>query len=254
MNELPPRPPGLIRKSSYGRTELFLPSESHILREVKCMGGIARYDTANVYHLLPEAYRQGDSAVSCWHCCEEIVDPKTVVPLPRLFDSSENLFHVYGATCSPGCAKAYILEHTSFDRGQHLNVLAKMLREVYGVKGPVSETPPRPALKRFGGVFDPTKTRRPAECRIVQPPFVSYCMLVEEKNPGANTITELPGPGPESSMDLEEADTFDEPPPPGLFDAFVRERAASSSSTRPAATRKRPPSASVGPMSKFVKP
>ena len=80
------------------------------------MGGITRYDTANVYHLLPEAHKS--ASVCCWHCCEYIQNPREIVPLPRLYDPAERLFHVYGATCSPGCAKAYILEHTTFDRGQ----------------------------------------------------------------------------------------------------------------------------------------
>ena len=258
MNDLPPRAPNVIRKASYGRTELFLPSESEILREVKCMGGITRHDTATVYHLIPEAYKMAspETPVCCWHCCEEMVNPKEVIPLPRLFDPSERLFHVYGATCSPGCAKAYILEHTTFDKGQHLNVLSKMLREVYNVTEPVSETPPRPALKRFGGVFDPHKKRRPAECRIVQPPFVSYCMLVEEKNQSSKTLSDIPRPPLEgSAMDLEEADTFDEPQPPGLFEKYVSERTKPSQSTRsePKTMSRKRPAPAVGPMSKFVR-
>ena len=266
MNDLPPRPQRLIRKSAYGRTTLFLPSESNILREVKSMGGITRYDTANVYHLLPEAYKRlsTDKPVCCWHCCEPITNTKCIVPLPRMYDATERLYHVYGATCSPGCAKGYILEHTTFDRGQHLNVLTKMLREVYGVSDPITETPPRPALQKFGGVFDPAQTCRPAECRLVEPPFVSYCMLVEEKNRSA-VLSELPRPPPEagsSSMEVEEADTFDEPQPPAMFDGFLSQRAthgrdaggSSSVAPRPITTRKRPPPApAVGPMAKFVK-
>jgi len=44
----------MIRKAPYGRTELFLPSKGTLLREVKCMGGISRYDRASVYHVLPQ--------------------------------------------------------------------------------------------------------------------------------------------------------------------------------------------------------
>lgn len=255
MNDLPPRPPNLIRKASYGRTELFLPSESHILREVKCMGGITRYDAANVYHLLPEAYKKAskDRPVCCWHCCETIDKATEIVPLPRMYDATERLYHVYGATCSPGCAKAYILEHTTFDRGQHLNVLTKMLREVFNMTDPITETPPRPALQRFGGVFDPKKLRRPAECRILEPPFVSYCMLVEEKNRTEPTLTELPRPPPNDDvLQVEEADTFDEPQPPAMYDSFLAN--PSRPDPRPVTSRKRPPTTRVsGPMSKFFK-
>lgn len=266
MNHLPPRPPSVIRKSSYGRTQLFLPSESDILREVKCMGGITRLDTANVYHLLPDAYQSASpqAPVCCWHCCEPITDQRKIVPLPRIYDTTERLYHVYGATCSPGCAKAYILEHTTFDRGQHLNVLVKMLREVYGVTDPILETPPRPALQKFGGVFDPSNTRRPVECRVVEPPFVSYSMLVEENNRG-NVLTTLPDrPDGQSGhmglvgVDVEEADTFEEPQPAAVFDSFLAARVASTASgdvpIKPT-SRKRPEAPrATGPMAKFVRP
>lgn len=239
------------------------------------MGGITRYDKANVYHVLPEVFQR--PGIACWHCCELIHDVKTCVPIPRLYDGTEEVFHVFGATCSPGCAKAYIIEHTSFDRGQHLNVFVRMLHDVYGIDSPVVETPPRPALVRFGGVFDPTKVVK-TECKLVQPPFVSYCMLAEER---ANEQVALPTPGTASSSlqplhSIEEADTFDEPPPPALFAAYAQRRGAMTRHADPVAEapskRRRggdvgggaqggvggagstpAPSAPSGPMAKFVR-
>ena len=233
----PPPPARLVRKSAYGRTQLFLPASGTVMREVKCMGGVAKRETAHVYHLLPDA-RDAEGAC-CWHCCEEIPPGAPVVPLPRVH--ADGVYHVYGRTCSPGCAKAYVLEHTTFDRGQHLNVLVKMLREVYGVEGPVHETPPRPALRRFGGPFDPRSQPR-AACRLVEPPFVSYCMLVEERA----ACEEVP-----SAPAVEEADTLDEPPPPGLFADYARRRGEESAP--PAPKRKRTsPGSSQGPLARFV--
>ena len=226
----------LVRKSAYGRTQLFLPSPTAVLREVKCMGGMTKKDAASVYHVLPPAHETG-APVACWHCCEAVGD--SAVPIPRYYDSGERVYHVYGTTCCPGCAKAYILEHTTFDRGHHLNVLVKMLREVYGVAQPVVETPPRPALKRFGGAFDPT-TQPKAACRLVEPPFVSYTMIVEERV----------GQAPVEIA--EEAESLQEPPPPGLYADFVR----AQQSVAPLPTTKRPrsdPAPGTGPMSRFVK-
>lgn len=233
----------LIRKTSYGRTELFLPSESAIVREVKCMGGIQRLDTACVYHMLPSA--RDAEVTCCWHCCESIPNVKNRIPLPRMYDTVEKTYHVYGVTCSPSCAKAYILEHTNFDRGQHLNMLVKMLREVYGIRQHVKTAPPRVSLVRFGGIFDPT-TLPKAECTLIQPPFVSYCMLVEERA------------DPVQVMQVEESDIIDEPHPPGLYCDYLLERDNEQEKEEKKPTRKTPKRrkdevSALGPLSKFVR-
>lgn len=262
----------LVRKSSYGRTQLFLQDASVLYREVKCMGGVVRRDVASVYHTLPDA--RGVAGSSCWHCCEPILDETQVIPLPRVYDPSEGVYHVYGRTCSPACAKAYVIEHTTFDRGKHMNTLVKMLREVYGVAGSVAEAPPRPAMARFGGTFDPRALPR-ATCRLLQPPFVSYCMIVEEHladrevAPAPRTV---PTPRAPSEMEVEDADGLDEPPPPAMFETFLKERANTNQERvgarradeasagppkRPAAERGRSEAAKrarvPGPMSKFFK-
>ena len=51
-----------------------------------------------------------------------------------MFDPSERVFHVYGWFCSANCAKAYILEHSTFDRGYQMNIFVRMLREVYNIQ------------------------------------------------------------------------------------------------------------------------
>lgn len=250
MNELPP-PTRLVRKTPYGRTELYLPSATSIMREIKCMGGMGRHASARVYHVLPEAHLT--TPISCWHCCETISDPRTLIPLPRMYDTSEHVYHVYGATCSPSCAKAYIVEHTSFDRGQHLNVLVKMLREVYGVNEPVLAAPPRPAFRRFGGPFDPTALRK-VECALVHAPFVSYSMIVEECTKESTNMDIAYAPPVEDDSQL------DEPHPEGVYDDFVKQsdRAPTAKRTRTtpgaagaagSAVRQHTP----GPMSKFFK-
>lgn len=227
------------------------------------MGGIQRYGSASVYHMMPSLI--GKDAMSCWHCCEEIKDVKTCVPLPRVYDNVEKIYHVYGCTCSPSCAKAYILEHTTFDRGQHMNVLTKMLREVYNVSGDVKIAPPRCSLKRFGGVFDPNSSPK-ANCTLLHPPFVSYCMLVEERTVSqadnhvfTNFLSDLPT--------AEEADTLEEPHPPGLYNDFLKKMDtgeekesgnAALDSAGKSTKRRRSDSggkaAASGPLSRFVKP
>lgn len=253
-----------VRKPAYGRTQLFLPSSTTLHREVKCLGGVVRYDQASIYHSVHSCLDKPD--ISCWHCCEPLTVREEIVPLPKLYDMTEKTYHVYGACCSPGCAKAYIIEHTSFDRGHHLNNLVKMLRECYGVCDPIVEAPPRAALSRFGGTFSTSKLPK-VGCRLVSPPFVSYTMIVEEHTghtvTPASSIPTAP-PTASSSSVVEDAESLDRPQPPGLFTAFAervqcgdepappsapppkRKRATGSSSSTPAVV-------TGGPMSKFRK-
>ena len=248
MDELPQVHSRVIRKSSYGRTDLFLKDSSVLVREIRCMGGIKKRETANVYHMLGDA--RNAVGTCCWHCCEAITDEASVVPLPCVYDTSENMYHVYGRTCSPGCAKAYILEHATFDRGQHLNVLVRMLRDVYGITGPVVETPPRPALVKFGGVFDVSNVPK-AHCRLVTPPFVSYCMLVEEHgDDAAHVVSSAP-----QDITMED-DDIGEPLPPAAFGEYVAQRSNDDSGTvssRRKRTTAPASSSSSGPMSKFCR-
>ena len=77
-------------------------------------------------------------SVRCWHCGDDVARDK-IFSLPRAYDPEEKKFFVYGACCSPECAKAYILEHSSFDRGQQLNTLARMLYTVHGISDEIKE-------------------------------------------------------------------------------------------------------------------
>jgi hypothetical protein len=230
-----------MRKAVCGRTTLFLPSESTVVRNVKCQGGTTKPDGASIYHVIGSTHDASEGCVRCWHCGDDVAKKKAF-PIPRAYDAECKNFFVYGACCSPSCCKAYILEHASFDRGQQLNTLARMLFLVYGMSDPVKEMPPRAALRAFGGPFDPQKFRaehsKKVGLRLLQPPFVSYCMLVEEKS---LSETKLPAFVP---MPVEEEeDAFTEEMPPALFTAFVEqkegEKASTSSSWDAGASRKK---------------
>lgn len=226
----------VVRKTAYGRTMLFLPEKGSIIREVKCMGGTQQHRHANVYHVLPSL--MSARPVHCWHCCEDL-SSSTRIPLPRFYDLFTKTYYVYGATCSPECAKAYVAEHSTFDRGHQMSTLFKMLREVYGVVDQIVQTPSRPCLVRFGGFLQP-KTRKDVVCQVVEPPFVSYCMIAEEKNIfDSNTETSIPVPLTSYSESAslrsslvaetntsfssrEEMDAFDKADASPMFERFVK--------------------------------
>lgn len=252
----------MIRKSVYGRSDLFLPNETETLREIKAQGGIVSVHTARVWHTLPSLLRT--RGLSCWHCCERFEHEP--IPIPKTYDPGEEVFHVFGATCSPGCAKAYVIEYTSFNRGNNLDVFARMMRQVYGVTGRVLETPPRVSLKRFGGPFDPPSapSARHSACTLIEPPFVSYCMIVEEQLAGADAAAASGASGAAGAFPApseEGDDAIEGPCESGLFDDFVRHATApaaiaQSSAQSSANPKKRPTTASksaTGPISKFTR-
>lgn len=247
MDEVLPRPNNLppisIRKSAFGRTNLFLNSNSMLFREVKCSAStMARQATASIYHMHDtnniEEKKESSKNLVCWHCCHPFEDEG--FRLPRSYDPSEKVYHVYGWFCSANCCKGYILEHSTFDRGYQMNVFVRMLREVYHIESGIIEAPPRISLKMFGGPFDIETFRRQKNvCFVVHPPFVSYCMLIEERQPiesiGENSGSNSNNRGTVKGMRRPVAgsvslteDDFSTPDNSGLYSNFLSTKDLSS--------------------------
>lgn len=221
-----------IRKSAFGRTNLFLTSKSVLLREIKSSTStFTRSSTSSIFHTHSSCTNDPIKSV-CWHCCHEIPESVQPVRVPRLYDNVERVYHVYGWYCSPSCAKAYILEHSTFDRGYQMNVFLRMLREVHDIKDPVIEAPPRLALRMFGGPFDIDSFRHQHNvCGVVNPPFVSYCMLVEERLPMSeigerSNVETVRGSvrglrRPENGSKIHTADEIVTPPNESMYKKFL---------------------------------
>ena len=247
MEETLPQKPnevqGALRKSAFGRTNLFLDSSSAIFREIRCSASsTTRQAAASVFHAHRgnNAHLKPDNCV-CWHCCHGFDGQG--FRLPRIFDPSENLYHVYGWYCSANCAKAYILEHSTFDRGYQMNIFVRMLRDVYGIEGSINEAPPRLSLNMFGGPFDIKAFREQTMiCTMVVPPFVSYCMLIEERQPSTTmgeqtesrqrgTVRGLRRPTNVVPRTTADANELCAPENEGMYTKFLAEHAASHEET-----------------------
>ena len=218
--------PSTIHKSAFGRTSLFLTGDDRVLtRNIRTVSGAMRRRDGSMYHNLSQCASHVDE-IHCWHCCEPIKGDSFVVP--KSYDAGSNLFYVYGHFDSLACCKAFILEQSSFDHGHQMNVFSKMVRDVYGIDDDIVEAPPRVSLKRFGGPFDAKDIkRRGIRARLVEPPFVSYCMLVEERNV-QDSVSDTLGAaiGGASSSTAAGAtvddDEFSEPPPQAMYDSFTQ--------------------------------
>lgn len=249
---------GMFRKSAFGRTNLFLNTTGTLFREIRRSSSAgARHASTSVFHthMGNNAEKKPANCV-CWHCCHPFDGEG--MRLPRIFDPCEKIYHVYGWYCSPSCAKAYLLEHSTFDRGYQMNIFSRMIRDVYGVQEVIKEAPPRLSLKSFGGPFDIDSFRQQSSvCTLVTPPFVSYCMLIEERYPETvarsetkihkqSNVRGLRRPPKNASREAEDtADELCAPVSDGMYASFLTRRqevvtkAAQNSDSEPVAKRAR---------------
>jgi hypothetical protein len=119
-----------------------------------------------------------------------------------------------------------------------MNIFVRMLRDVYGIEGSVTEAPPRLSLKMFGGPFDIESFRKQTmTCSIVTPPFISYCMLIEERNPHTvvgdggshetrqrGTVRGLRRPTTKVMEGVCDTDELCAPENDGMYNSFLKER------------------------------
>jgi hypothetical protein len=207
-----------VRKTAFGRTSLFINMSDQT--NVSCVrtssNAMKRVDGA-VYHNLSDAAKQTD-CISCWHCCEPIQGQHFCIP--KSYDANEQLYYVYGHFDTLSCCKGFVLEQARFDKGQQMNILMQMIRDVYGVYDEIVEAPPRTSLQRFGGPFSMEEfLRAPRVVRPLEPPFVSYCMLAEEHPSRQAAAPDTSSGG--TIMAMVDDDAFSEPPPLALYDSFV---------------------------------
>lgn len=244
---------GTLRKSAFGRTNLFLKTSNVIFKEIRCSASsTTRQACASIFHTHGgnNACEKPNNCV-CWHCCHSYEG--TGFRLPRIFDPADAVYHVYGWFCSANCAKAYILEHSTFDRGYQMNIFVRMLRDIYNIHASVNEAPPRLSLSMFGGPFDIQTFREQTNvCLTLTPPFISHCMLIEERQPIANvgeqtTMTQrgsvrgLRRPTETSKTNSSGDDDICAPEVESMYMEFLSKQestqAASSSSNPPAPKR-----------------
>jgi hypothetical protein len=245
-----------LRKSVAGRTSLFMQNGDTLVRNVRSSGALGRQDVGCAFHVLQRV----EDGVCCWHCCEPLADASAPFRIPKAYDPRECVYHVYGIFCQAACAKAHIIESTGFDRAQQLSTFASMMRDVYNVHDTVLEAPPRFALRKFGGPLSIDDFQRnDRHCSIVEPPFVTYCMLLREGMPGGDGEVHASVPPPDaptlerldglSTLMREEAteeeftDVIEGPPHASAFETFLREKRAATDAGADGDGGPRPPPA-----------
>lgn len=118
--------------------------------------------------------------LACWHCCH-IFDGGSI-SIPTHYDTTERKYIVYGNFCSLRCAKGYIMTSPTADSANISSLFTQMARDIYGVQT-VHAAPPRLTLQMFGGPYNINKFRgHELRSNIIEAPFVTSYMVVEEKH------------------------------------------------------------------------
>lgn len=121
----------------------------------------------------------------CLHCAEAC--PSAPLPAVKYHDAQEDKFWVYGYFCRPGCAIAYVMDQPNMDNCRCALWTQSILRNYFGVNGPMHPAPPRCLLEKFGGKLSLKEfygTDGTEFTAMHEPPFVTYAMFAEIKNNG----------------------------------------------------------------------
>lgn len=127
------------------------------------------------------------TSLCCWHDCHPFTT--TPIPIPKLRSKQMNshVYVVYGIFCSANCAVAYILEKNTYDQQLVLLQFKTMMVDVFGLDADsvfaLEPAAPRIFLTMFGGHLSIDRFRQQSltvRATLVQPPFISYSMVLEE--------------------------------------------------------------------------
>ena len=188
--EPPPRPTSriplpesaVVRKGANSRAILRVDSG---YTEKKCSSAMTQHNECErgLFHshaLNGRVNWNQSTSICCWHCCHAFEGDS--ISIPSHYDTFERKYVVYGNFCSLGCAKGYIMASPTADSALFTSLFTQMARELYGVHT-VNAAPPRITLQMFGGPYSIKKFRAPeTRSTIIEAPFVTSFMVVEEKH------------------------------------------------------------------------
>lgn len=138
------------------------------------------------------------TSIVCWHDCHHF--DTVPIPIPKVSRHTNNhqnmIYTIFGVFCSCNCAVAYILERNTYDQQQMLLLFKQMVIDVFHLDTrdvfTFEPAPPRIFLDLFGGHLTIAQFRKSSlvsRNTLLNPPFISYSMVLEE-NTRQNSTTE----------------------------------------------------------------
>lgn len=123
----------------------------------------------------------------CWNCCHSF--DTTPVCIPKKYDETTNLFHVYGIFCSWNCAKTHLEDEYHSIASEQFMWMCIMAKDVFGcdIYSTLVSAPPRFCLTMFGGEMTIEQYREKSlttVCEILEPPMISHFMMLRQSHVG----------------------------------------------------------------------
>jgi len=146
--------------------------------------------------------------LACWYC--RLPFDTQPIPIVQQYDSTKNLYDVYGVSCSGPCSKSYIISMRNNDSRTRLIWQTKMLIEVFGwpANEPIPAANPWQAIDVFGGymtIAEWRKVRPGIVMQLKMPPFVPFVIFTETESKGMYQIDQTAPPEAMDQVDsLEE--------------------------------------------------
>ena len=138
----------------------------------------------------------GWQEVACNYCFHSFDTPP--VPIPLFHERKEDVWHVFGISCSWNCAKRELFEKHGYNCGERALLLEQLARGrfQYDAPGPILPAPPRSRLKRFSGPGPDALTIEEFRAEsangyctaVVSPPLLSCPQVYERYAPNIGTV------------------------------------------------------------------
>ena len=122
------------------------------------------------------------TSIYCWWCCHPFDTPPCAIPKKY----EQGIFYLYGCFCSFNCAAAHNFDKKCDNMWESYSLLHLLIKKMYNKKyKKIIPSPPREALKIFGGVLTIKKYRKNLISndilyRIIIPPMISIVPKLEE--------------------------------------------------------------------------
>ena len=132
----------------------------------------------------------------CWYCSHDFEGAPCVAP--GAYDAAKDVYSVYGAFCSWGCVKRYLIERPNHEIALRFSLLNQLAKRMGYAQSTITPNPPVITLQRFGGplTIEQFRAYGASGRRVdtVEPPLISWPIVANGFVSGGPEAAEPPAP------------------------------------------------------------